>query len=244
MPAPVERFARTLTRLEDRAVGASLVAWKRARPQLLDAITTAGDPALSVHAVLAATGRDVDRGLGSLAPLVAGAASALVLAETGIAVELALTLGAAAWQAATLGLFLAELQQLQAARATEAAIIARLITGRDGRASIYQLAENALQLHTRRALWAAGNGAVLNGGQQASRMSGIRYQKQVHAALDARTTECCRRANGQIRDLDELFTLTGTPRFADRMQAPPFHAFCRTAISLYTPEMEAARPRH
>jgi hypothetical protein len=32
--------------------------------------------------------------------------------------------------------------------------------------------------------------------------------------------------------MDEDFTLTGTPRFADRVHAPPFHWNCRTAIAL------------
>lgn len=238
MPAPAERFARAVARHEDRAVAGALTAWKQARPALLDAIATAGDPALSLQAVLSATGRDVDAGLRGIAPLLAGAAGALVLAQTGLGLSLTLALGSGAWQAAALGLFLAELAQLQAQRAAQDAVIARLITGRDGRASAYQLGENALQLHTRRAVWSAANGAVLTGAGQATRVSGVRYQKQVHAAIDKRTTDCCRRANGQIQELDAPFVLTGTPRYADRLMSPPFHGYCRTAISLYTPAME------
>jgi hypothetical protein len=58
------------------------------------------------------------------------------------------------------------------------------------------------------------------------------FKKQAIAALDARTTDCCRRVHGQVVGLHEPFRLTGTPRFAGRMQAPPFHWYCRSTLAL------------
>lgn len=59
------------------------------------------------------------------------------------------------------------------------------------------------------------------------------FDKQAIAALDGRTTECCINVHGQIRKLDEPFKLTGTPRFSDERDQPPFHWRCRTAMALY-----------
>jgi hypothetical protein len=42
-----------------------------------------------------------------------------------------------------------------------------------------------------------------------------KFSKQVEAALDARTTETCLLAHGQVVGLDDKFHLTGTPRYAD-----------------------------
>lgn len=60
-----------------------------------------------------------------------------------------------------------------------------------------------------------------------------KYQKMVVAALDERTTDCCLRAHGQVQPLNGKFKLTGVPRFADRIDWPPFHWYCRTAGVLY-----------
>ena len=59
------------------------------------------------------------------------------------------------------------------------------------------------------------------------------YKKIAVAALDGRTTNCCLAVHGQIQPFDSPFHLTGTPRFADYMDAPPFHWYCRTATALY-----------
>ena len=64
------------------------------------------------------------------------------------------------------------------------------------------------------------------------------FQKQAVAALDARTTDCCLRVHGQVVELDEPFHLTGTPRFADDMDWPAFHWYCRTSGVLYQPEFD------
>lgn len=71
----------------------------------------------------------------------------------------------------------------------------------------------------------------------ASRKPG-EFQKQVVAAIDARTTDCCLQAHGQIQPMDKPFILTGTPRYADRMDWSPFHKFCRTSIALYQPDFD------
>ena len=67
---------------------------------------------------------------------------------------------------------------------------------------------------------------------------GYGWQKQSIAALDGRTTDCCLRAHGQIVPLRDRFVLTGTPRFADRLEWTPFHWRCRTSIVLYLAQFD------
>ena len=74
--------------------------------------------------------------------------------------------------------------------------------------------------------------------QESSSAGAGRFQKQAIAALDERTTECCLNVHGQIVDLDKPFHLTGTPRYADYIDAPPFHDWCRTAVVLYRSEYD------
>ena len=59
------------------------------------------------------------------------------------------------------------------------------------------------------------------------------FQKQAIAALDGRTTNCCLEVHAQIQPMDKPFRLTGTPRFADYMDWPGFHGWCRTSGVLY-----------
>jgi len=61
---------------------------------------------------------------------------------------------------------------------------------------------------------------------------GEQWDKQPIAAIDERTTDCCLRVHGQIQPMDGEFKLTGTPRFASRMQWSPFHEWCRTSIAM------------
>jgi hypothetical protein len=61
------------------------------------------------------------------------------------------------------------------------------------------------------------------------------FSKQVVAALDHRTTDCCLQAHGQVVAFQGKFKLTGTPRFADELEWTPFHHYCRTSIVLYLP---------
>jgi hypothetical protein len=58
------------------------------------------------------------------------------------------------------------------------------------------------------------------------------FYKQAIAAIDKRTTDCCLRVNGQTQPIDKPFKLTGTPRYADEIDNPPFHNYCRTAEAL------------
>lgn len=62
------------------------------------------------------------------------------------------------------------------------------------------------------------------------------WMRQAVAAIDDRTTDCCLRVSGQTVPLNGEFKLTGTPRFADMMDAPPFHLHCRTALALVRAE--------
>lgn len=53
------------------------------------------------------------------------------------------------------------------------------------------------------------------------------------AALDLRTTDCCLKVTGQVQPFGKPFALTGMPRFADKINYPPFHNRCRTAVAFY-----------
>lgn len=72
----------------------------------------------------------------------------------------------------------------------------------------------------------------------ATAQSSYQFKKQAIAGLDERTTDCCLRVHGQIQPLDGVFKLTGTPRYADEMDWPAFHYYCRTSGTLYLPEFD------
>ncbi len=109
----------------------------------------------------------------------------------------------------------------------------------DGRASVWRASGNAAQSEETLNLWNYGVGllgvyiAAVNDSQP-----DVQYQKQVVATIDERTTDCCLEAHGQIQPIDEPFQLTGEPRFADEVQDPPFHYFCRSSEVLYHEEFE------
>ena len=94
------------------------------------------------------------------------------------------------------------------------------------------------------ALWGAGNQGVERGADILLPLPfealppESRLQKQATAAIDERTTDCCLRVHGQIRPMGKPFKLTGTPRFRDEIDRPPFHWYCRTASALYLPVFE------
>ena len=73
----------------------------------------------------------------------------------------------------------------------------------------------------------ASTQAIQGAGQQVTE-----YGKQAVAAIDDKTTDCCLKVHGQLVPVSGAFQLTGTPRFADEMKAPPFHWNCRTATAL------------
>lgn len=55
-------------------------------------------------------------------------------------------------------------------------------------------------------------------------------RRQAVAQIDSDTTQTCLNVHGQIVALKKDFHLTGTPRYADDMRAPPFHRGCRTGV--------------
>lgn len=67
---------------------------------------------------------------------------------------------------------------------------------------------------------------------------GLDFQKQAVAALDMRTTDCCLRVHGQVQPMRKPFHLTGTPRFAEYVDWPGFHWYCRTSGVLYLAEFD------
>lgn len=58
------------------------------------------------------------------------------------------------------------------------------------------------------------------------------WYHQAVAAIDERTTDCCLQVHGQVQPLDKPFQLTGTPRYADELDHPPFHWYCRSAEAM------------
>jgi hypothetical protein len=138
-----------------------------------------------------------------------------------------------AWRLSATGIFTNEVLRLQAAGADEAAMRARLLTGKDGRSSAWELARNSLAAAVVLLIWSNGNGTVIRLARAAGNRDGIEYQKQAIAALDARTTPICRAVNRQIQPLDQPFQTIVGPQ-----QNPPFHHYCRTAVVLYHPSFE------
>lgn len=59
------------------------------------------------------------------------------------------------------------------------------------------------------------------------------FEKVAVAIRDMRTTETCQKVDGQAVPVDKPFDLNGwSPAYADEMEFPPFHYFCRTGIAL------------
>jgi hypothetical protein len=137
--------------------------------------------------------------------------------------------------------FLAELSRMRVAgddwqTATDRLLAVGLVAGR---ASVTRSAGNSLVLEADLDVWTLAMAITASGFERAATRSRIVFMKQAIAAIDDRTTDCCLRVHGQIQPQNEPFRLTGRPRFADRLQGPPFHWRCRTATTLYTQEMEA-----
>lgn len=249
--AAAERFIARVSRLERRYVAAVSEMWRSARPALLDALSRGQN----VQPAIATVGRDLARVGRTTTPqlvqLALGFAEEQAERDAGalpLMVEEAalapLQAGLPAWQAVTVGRFLADQQRLEAAGVEPAQIAVQLLalaTISGAPLSAYQWALGALQLAAEGALWSAANG-TLRAAYRQLEAEGEVYQKQAIAAIDGRTTRCCLAVHGQIRELDEPFTLTGTPRYASQMQQPPFHYRCRTVIVLHSPAMEAVGP--
>ena len=130
--------------------------------------------------------------------------------------------------------------RLRLAGADEAAILARLVADGvgDGRASLWQSSGNASQTEEARDVWTYASGLIAAYLATMNQQTTAEYKKQAIATIDERTTNCCLKVHGQIQPLDKPFRLTGTPRFGDYIQDPPFHWYCRTTEVLYNPEFE------
>lgn len=136
------------------------------------------------------------------------------------------------WVAGYYAGLISEVNRLRTAQVGSDEAIAALFAERiSDRASVYRKNKNFAAVESDRLVWAVMAGAV---GALLFNDVGIK-QKQVVAAIDERTTDCCLQAHGQIVDEDQKFTLTGTPRFARYMSWTPFHWNCRSAVVLYNP---------
>jgi hypothetical protein len=109
----------------------------------------------------------------------------------------------------------------------------------DGRASVWRLSNAAMERQTSNLSWIASMLASTIVYNQMQSMTQTVYKKQAIATVDEKTTDCCLRVHGQIQPLDKPFHLVGEPRFADKIDNPPFHWYCRTAQALYTERMES-----
>lgn len=136
--------------------------------------------------------------------------------------------------------FMVELARMRATGEDRQVVLERLLAVDlvGGRASVTRAAGNSLQLEADLDVWTVAMGLAADAFGRAGRRSRIVFRKQAIAAIDHKTTDCCLRVHGQVQDLNAPFVLTGRPRFASRMQGPPFHWYCRTATTLYTDEME------
>jgi hypothetical protein len=104
--------------------------------------------------------------------------------------------------------------------------------------SVWRNGEVSAERMARRLVIHAENAARTEYIQQAAQ--GIpELKRQAVAAIQANTTDTCLAVHGQIVGVDEPFTLTGEPRFADQMMYPPFHWSCRSAVVAWHPRFEA-----
>ncbi len=108
--------------------------------------------------------------------------------------------------------------------------------------SIWARGETSATLSIRRLVITSENAAKNEALRVINSQGGTQVQRQAIAAISPETTDCCLRVHGQIRDVDEPFELTGSPRFADRMLHPSFHWNCRTSIAMYHPIFEQSYP--
>ncbi len=105
------------------------------------------------------------------------------------------------------------------------------ITGGDTRAGLVR-SGTVLGTVAKWAAYMAGAAFIAYAISRANRGAGA-YSKQAVAAMAKNTTETCLNVHGQIQDMASAFILVGTPRFADRIDHPPFHWACRTSMVLY-----------
>ncbi len=223
--------------------GRVLVAYRNALRGLQGALRVEGwQRALAMREVLGALAGEVNRSAGSL-----------IEQAVGVGVEGA-NRQLAAWEVTTwstagalpASLIEAMTQQRAALNMTVAAQTAQAVSlavsgadegrivGDEGRQGVVRPAETATQLAAGLATLAALAWWWII--QEQTRRSGLVFWHQAVAALDERTTDCCLRVHGQARPLDKPFHLVGVPRYADDLEHPPFHWYCRTSEALVRPE--------
>lgn len=108
----------------------------------------------------------------------------------------------------------------------------------DGRASVWLSSGNAAQSEETTNIWTFAGSLLAVYMFLFNQQEDALFQKQAIATIDSRTTDCCLRVHGQIQPLSKPFLLTGTPRFANKVQDPPFHWYCRSTEVLYNPAFE------
>lgn len=108
-------------------------------------------------------------------------------------------------------------------------------------ASVWRRGETSATLATRRIVIQAENSAKNEAMGEVQRDI-PEVRKQWISALGKDVTETCLLAHGQIVNVDELFTLTGTPRFADHVASPPGHWNCRSSVTMWHPSFEDTLP--
>lgn len=104
--------------------------------------------------------------------------------------------------------------------------------------AIWNNGRNSAELMTRRLVITANNSAKISALDQVNQQGGVQVKKQWNSVINERTTDCYLRAHGQIREVNERFRLTGTPRFASELLSPPGHWRCRSSVTMYHPVFE------
>lgn len=261
--APAMALNRSLSGVERRFAGDLLRQYRAFRLQMLDAIDRFGLAPQFASAL--------DGGLQQLrsyaqnravryAPEIESAAQSYVNKMLRLARDVGVALSDGGFVAGQFNqVVVSELSKapwIDMARARMVAESARLRLGDDeqaaerllstqpagGRVSAWRHGRNSLLSDTILGIWAAANGVtnqVLNTIRQ---RDGVQFRRQAIAAIDERTTDCCLRVHGQVQPFGRPFKLVGTPRFADEIQNPPFHWYCRTATAMYLPEFEDIGP--
>ncbi|NOK59131.1 MAG: hypothetical protein GFH27_549283n409 [Chloroflexi bacterium AL-W] len=253
-------FIRAVRALEGRYLSGVLGVWESSRPALLASLSGSTWSIQRYTDVMEQAGRAIaSRGQQHIPQIVDVVSSyvhhqretlnylGLTASQAAIELEPAtlhafapIYSGLPAWRAGAYGTILTDVQRLQASGQTNATIAATVTAQEitNGRVSAWRRANVALQVAATGAIWNAVNGALHHSYKQLEKIDQRGYQKQAIAAVDGRTTRCCLNVHGQIRELDEMFHLTGTPRYGDYLLQPAFHDQCRTVMALYAPEME------
>lgn len=104
--------------------------------------------------------------------------------------------------------------------------------------ALWRNGQLAAERMIRRTVITANNMSKQSALEKVNAAGTVQVRKQWMASIGPRTTNCCLRAHGQIVDVDQPFTLTGTPRFAREMLSPPGHWNCRSSIVMWHESFE------